>query len=88
VLSINTGYRPNQYDLWPGLRDVARSGSDLLLVGPADVDTLPSTNPAIRDLAPRYRAVTLLAVVPLARAGSVRERKRLWLLESLTTPPP
>jgi hypothetical protein len=88
VTSINIGYRPNQYDLWLSPVDEAKSGSDLLLVGPADVDTLVTTNPGLQILAPRFRRVTLLGVVPLARDGSVRERKRLWLLDSLTTIPP
>lgn len=86
VLSINTGYRPNQYDLWPGLRERAAPGSALLIVGPNDgADSALAANPGLSALAPRYRSVTLLDVVALGRAGSVRERKRIWLLDSLTS---
>ncbi len=88
VMSVNTGYRPNEYDLWPSLHERAHLGSDLVLVGPADADSLVATNPGLRTLAPHYQRVTLLDVIPLARGGSVRERKRIWLLESLTSSPP
>ena len=89
VLSINTGYRANQYDLWPGLRDVTRPGSSLIVVGPADgADSSLAANPGLAALAPHYHQVSLLGVMELGRGGSVRERKRIWLLETLNSPLP
>jgi 4-amino-4-deoxy-L-arabinose transferase-like glycosyltransferase len=89
VLSVNTGYRPNQYDFWPQLRDVAHAGSSLILVGPADSpDSLIATNPGLTALAPEYHQVTLAGIVALGRGGSVRERKRIWVLDSLNSPSP
>ena len=89
VFSVNTGYRANQYDLWPPLRDAARPGSSLILIGPADgPDSSLAMNPGLSALAPHYHQVTLLGVIELGRGGSVRERKRIWLLETLTSPLP
>jgi hypothetical protein len=89
ILSVNTGYRANQYDLWPQLRDRAQPGSALLIVGPADgADSLVAMDPGLTALAPHYQRVTLLGVVALGRGGSVRERKRIWLLDPLTGPLP
>ena len=89
VLSINTGYRANHYDLGPGLRDVARPGSSLIVIGPADgADSSLDANPGLSALAPHYHQVSLLGVMELGRAGSVRERKRIWLLETLNSPLP
>lgn len=89
VLSVNTGYRANQYDLWPTLRDLARPGSSLILVGPADgADSALAANPGLSALAPHYHQVSLLGVMELGHGGTVRERKRIWLLETLTSPLP
>lgn len=89
IFSINAGYRPNQYDLWPTLRDSASPGSSLVLIGPADgADSAPAVNPGLSELAPHYHRVTLLSIFALGRNGSVRERKRIWLLDSLITPLP
>jgi 4-amino-4-deoxy-L-arabinose transferase-like glycosyltransferase len=89
IFSINTGSRPNQYDFWPQLSDSARAGSSLILVGPADgADSAIAANPGLTELAPRYHQVTLLGIFELGRGGSVRERKRIWLLDSLITPQP
>ncbi len=89
ILSINTGYRANQYDLWPQLRDRAESGSALIVVGPADgADSLIAMNPGLTALALHYKQVTLLGIFDLGRGGSVRERKRIWLLDPLTSPLP
>ncbi len=89
ILSINTGYRANQYDLWRQLRDRAESGSALIVVGPADgADSAIAMNPGLTALAPHYKQVTLLGIVDLGRGGSVRERKRIWLLDPLTSPLP
>ncbi len=89
ILSINTGYRANQYDLWPQLRDRAQPGSALIVVGPADgADSAIAMNPGLTALAPVYTRVTLLGIFELGRGGSVRERKRIWLLDPLTGPLP
>jgi hypothetical protein len=89
ILSINTGYRANQYDLWPQLRDRAQPGSALIVVGPADgADSLIAMNPGLTALAPQYTRATLLGIFELGRGGSVRERKRIWLLDPLTGPLP
>jgi hypothetical protein len=89
IFSINTGSRPNQYDFWPQLSDSARAGSSLILVGPADgADSAIAANPGLTELLPRYHQVTLLGIFELGRGGSVRERKRIWLLDSLITPQP
>jgi hypothetical protein len=58
-------------------------------VGPADgADSALAENPGLSALAPHYHQVTLLGVDSLGRGGSVRERKRIWLLDSLTSPLP
>jgi undecaprenyl-diphosphatase len=89
IFSINTGSRPNQYDFWAQLSDSARAGSSLILVGPADgADSAIAANPGLTELLPRYHQVTLLGIFELGRGGSVRERKRIWLLDSLITPKP
>jgi len=89
ILSINTGYRANQYDLWPQLPDRARPGSALIVVGPQDgADSAIAMNPGLTALAPQYTRVTLLGIFELGRGGSVRERKRIWLLDPLTGPLP
>jgi 4-amino-4-deoxy-L-arabinose transferase-like glycosyltransferase len=89
ILSINIGYRANQYDLWQQLRDRAQIGSALIVVGPADgADSLIEMNPGLTALAPHYQRVLLLGIVELGRGGSVRERKRIWLLDPLTSPLP
>ena len=63
-------------------------GSSLLLVGPADGDSTLTTNPGLAALAPFYTHVTLIDVVSLRRGESVRERKRIWFLDSLQSPTP
>lgn len=88
ILSFNNGYRHNQYDLWPSLGALAMPGSSLLLVGPADADSTLTTNPGLAALAPFYARVTLIDVFSLRRGESVRERKRIWLLDSLKSPSP
>jgi hypothetical protein len=45
-------------------------------------------NPGLTALAPHYQRVLLLGIVELGRGGSVRERKRIWLLDPLTSPLP
>jgi hypothetical protein len=58
-------------------------------VGPADgADSAIAMNPGLTALAPHYKQVTLLGIVDLGRGGSVRERKRIWLLDPLTSPLP
>jgi len=88
VLSFNNGYRHNQYDYWPSLGALAMPSSSLILVGPADADSLITTNPGLAALVPFYKTVTLIDVFSLRRGASVRERKRIWFLDSLKSPTP
>jgi len=88
VFSFNNGYRRNQYDYWPSLGALAVPGSSLLLIGPADADSTLTTNPGLAALAPFYKTVTLIDVFSLRRGESVRERKRIWFLDSLKSPTP
>jgi 4-amino-4-deoxy-L-arabinose transferase-like glycosyltransferase len=87
VRSINTGYRPNQYDFWRPSHEWLNSS--LVLVGPADgADSAIAANPGLTALEPRYQRITLIGIVELGRGGTVRERKRIWLLDSLNTSMP
>jgi len=88
IFSFNNGYRRNQYDYWPDLGAIAMPASSLLLVGPADADSTLTTNPGLAALAPFYKHVTLIDVVALRRGESVRERKRIWFLDSLQSATP
>jgi 4-amino-4-deoxy-L-arabinose transferase-like glycosyltransferase len=88
ILSFNNGYPRNQYDYWPDLGAIAMPGSSLLLVGPADADSTLTTNHGLAALTPFYKHVTLIDVVALRRGESVRERKRIWFLDSLQSATP
>ncbi len=78
VPALNLGGRPNQYDLWPGFSETARTGADLIYV----VGETEGLHPAVERLRPHFGSVEAGPVTELRREGSrgVVTRRRLWLL--------
>ncbi|MDE3153433.1 MAG: glycosyltransferase family 39 protein [Gemmatimonadota bacterium] len=77
TFSLNLSGRPNQYDLWPAFRDVARPGDDLVLA----LDEVPWPHHTALVLVPHFRSVTKAWLVPLERRdGDTAAVRRLWIL--------
>jgi 4-amino-4-deoxy-L-arabinose transferase-like glycosyltransferase len=87
VLSLNIGGRRNQYDLWPGLAEVAAPGADVLLVL-KDTSSVPPDE--IVSLAPHFAAARSGQLVELRRGDAIITVRRLWHLVGWkgTLPPP
>jgi 4-amino-4-deoxy-L-arabinose transferase-like glycosyltransferase len=76
VFSLDIGGRPNQYDLWPGFPDVARSGDALVLV----LDDDAGTPAPITALLPCFESIVRGEEVDLMRGRQVVTRRRIWQL--------
>ena len=77
VLSVNLVRRPNQYDLWPGFRDLARPGNCLLLA----IGTGPEPHPLVELLRPHFETTRVIESFAAERSGGVIRARRLWLLD-------
>ena len=82
VFALNLAGRPNQYDLWPGVRDSLRTGDDLTLV----LDDEPDPPPPVARLAPYFARIERGALVEMHRGDLVVARRRLWHFLGLTVP--
>ena len=78
VFSLNLGGRDNQYRYWPGFRDSAQAGDDLLLVLADRSDDVPE--PVIAALAPLFTSVEKGERVEMRRGHAQVTSRRLWLL--------
>jgi 4-amino-4-deoxy-L-arabinose transferase-like glycosyltransferase len=78
VFSVNLTGRPNQYDLWPQFREVARDGGLLVLV----LDDERSEPRAIRKLSCCAARIDQSEGVSLMRGDGVVTRKRIWLVQA------
>jgi hypothetical protein len=76
VYAFNLTGRANQYDLWSQFRDDAPLGSTLILV----LDDSRSEPRVIRRLSCCFARIDESEGVSLMRAGSLIERKRIWIL--------
>ncbi|HEY4218924.1 MAG TPA: glycosyltransferase family 39 protein [Gemmatimonadaceae bacterium] len=76
TFATNLGGRPNQYDLWPGFRNRAQAGDNLVLVLD-DSQTPPSP---IVALAPYFAMVQPAEVVTLRRGSGEIGTRRIWRL--------
>lgn len=76
TFSMNLAGRANQYDLWPGFAQRARSGESLVLA----LDESAETHPTVVRLAPFFANVERGPLVTLpSRRGPVGVR-RIWVL--------
>lgn len=77
TFSTNISGRPNQYDLWPGFRQLAHPGDDLVLV----LDEVPQPHHTAVVLGPHFRTLEKGSLVPLERRdGDVATYRRIWVL--------
>ncbi len=77
TFSTNLSGRPNQYDLWPGFRQLAHPGDDLVLV----LDEVAWPHHTAVVLGPQFRSIEKGALVPLTRRdGDVAAVRRIWVL--------
>ncbi len=77
TFSVNLSGRPNQYDLWPGFRDLAHTGDDLVLV----LDEVPEPHHTAVVLGPQFDSLEKGSLVPLPRRdGDVAAYRRIWVL--------
>ena len=77
TFSTNLSGRSNQYDLWPGFRQLAHPGDDLVLV----LDEVPWPHHTAVVLGPQFRSIEKGSLVPLERAdGDVATYRRIWVL--------
>ena len=77
VLSVNLVRRRNQHDLWPGFRDLARSGDCLLLA----IGTGPEPHPLVELLRPHFETTRVIESFAAHRRGGVIRARRLWMLD-------
>jgi 4-amino-4-deoxy-L-arabinose transferase-like glycosyltransferase len=78
VFATNLSGRPNQYDLWPGFRDVAKQGDNLVIV--LDDSDEASPHAAIKALAPYFTTVRRGPLAPLRRGSGLIGTRRIWML--------
>ena len=78
AFAVNLSGRPNQYDLWPGFRELAHRGDNLVLV----VDDSPESTPhdAVKALMPHFAEARRGALVPLRRGTGEIGTRRVWTL--------
>ena len=83
VFSLNLSGRPNQYDFWPGFRDRAAAGDDLVL---AVDDPEDGPHAAVTQLAPFFARAVRGDAVELRRdpRDPPVSRRRIWVLEEWT----
>jgi undecaprenyl-diphosphatase len=77
TVATNLGGRPNQYDLWPRFRDVARPHDNLVLVVDDDGGAMHS---AVKRLAPYFADTRRGDLVSLKRGDAVIATRRIWIL--------
>jgi 4-amino-4-deoxy-L-arabinose transferase-like glycosyltransferase len=77
VFSLNIEARPNQYGLWPRLREVAAAGDAVVVV----LDDRGDEHPVLRALAPHFDDTRPGPAVDLERAGSRIDSRKIWILD-------
>jgi 4-amino-4-deoxy-L-arabinose transferase-like glycosyltransferase len=80
VFSTNLGGRTNQYDLWPGFRQVASPGDVLVLVLDDAGSAEAAEPPPILALAPYFSRIDQGPPVVRSAHGLTLGRQRAWLL--------
>lgn len=80
VLSLNLGGRRNQYDLWPDLSDRSQDGTNMIAVFDANAkgDSLAQL------VGGRFDVVKSGPDVSLERDGNEVQRRRIWIMHSLS----
>jgi hypothetical protein len=76
TFSLNFASRSNQFDLWPGFRQRARVGDDLVLA----LDESTAEHPIIRSLGPYFRSVNRDTLVVLRGLHGTVTYRRVWVL--------
>jgi len=76
TFSLNLGGRSNQYDLWPGFAETARTGDNLVVA----LDESADVHPIVAQLAPFFRTVAPDTLVDMRNRHGVVTRRRLWIL--------
>ena len=76
TFATNLSGRANQYDLWPRIPDLARTGDALVLA----VDDSDEPHAAVARLAPYFTSIEKGALVVLRRRSGEIGRRRLWVL--------
>lgn len=76
TFSLNLGGRSNQYDLWPGFAEVARSGDNLVVA----LDESAEVHPIVTQLAPFFRTVARDTLVEMRNHHGLVTERRLWVL--------
>ena len=77
TFATNLSGRPNQYDLWPRFRDVARPHDNLVLVVDDDGGAM---HQSVKKLAPYFADTRRGALVSLKREDAEIATRRLWIL--------
>lgn len=77
TFATNLAGRPNQYDLWPRFRDVARPHDNLVLVVDDDGGAM---HQSVKTLAPYFADTRRGGLVSLKRGDAVIATRRLWIL--------
>jgi 4-amino-4-deoxy-L-arabinose transferase-like glycosyltransferase len=76
TFSLNLGGRSNQYDLWPGFAETARTGDNLVVA----LDESADAHPIVARLAPFFRTIAPDALVDMRNRHGLVTRRRLWVL--------
>ncbi|HXD47234.1 MAG TPA: glycosyltransferase family 39 protein [Gemmatimonadaceae bacterium] len=76
TFATNLAGRVNQYELWPGFAEVARTGDNLVLL----LDETAGPHAAVSALTPYFGGVVRGPVVELRRGAGVVATRRLWTL--------
>ena len=76
AFSLNLSGRSNQFDLWPGFSETARTGDDLVVA----VDETAATNPIILRLAPHFELFSRYSLVDLRNRHGVVTQRRIWVM--------
>jgi hypothetical protein len=76
TFSLNLGGRSNQYDLWPGFAQRARSGDNLVVA----LDESDAAHSIVTQLAPFFRSLDRDTLVDLTSRRGLVTQRRLWIL--------
>ena len=76
TFSLNLGGRTNQYDLWPGFADLARTGDNLVVA----LDESAEVHPIVAQLARYFKTIARDTLVDMKNRHGLVSQRRLWVL--------